>query len=137
MGLLADVDFKQTRDNARKVLSSYRRLQRITGRSKVDIKSPLITDMPKAQSHGNKAEDALVQFMDAEAQQNAIIAGLMALSLTSRMVLYYSFCDIDRWTNEEIGRNIGYSKRQVERIKKEALVEFAESFRHGRLIAYS
>ncbi|MDN6581061.1 MAG: autolysin, partial [Tetragenococcus koreensis] len=80
MGLLRDVDFFQTRRNARKCLAQYRRLQRITGKSKIDIKSPIITDMPKSPSQGNKSEDALIQHMDAEGELNAIIAGLMSLS---------------------------------------------------------
>lgn len=136
MGLLRDVDFFQTRTNARKCLAQYRRLQRITGKSKIDIKSPIITDMPKSPSQGNKAEDALIQHMDAEAEQSAIVSGLMSLRLTNRTVLYYTFCDRDQWTEDEIGRDIGYSRRQVNRIKKEALVEFAESYKHGKLIAF-
>jgi len=136
MGLLRDVDFNQTRTNARNVLSNYRQLQRITGRSKIDIKSPIITDMPKAQTNGNKAEDALLQIMDAEGELNAIVAGLMSLSLTSRTVLYYSFCDKERWTNDLIGMEIGYSERQVRRVKEDALIEFAEAYKKGKLISY-
>lgn len=135
MGLLRDVDFNQTRTNARNVLSNYRRLQRITGRSKIDIKSPIITDMPKAQTNGNKTEDALLQIMDAEGELNAIVAGLMSLSLTSRTVLYYSFCDKERWTNDLIGIEIGYSERQVRRVKEDALIEFAEAYKKGSLIS--
>lgn len=92
--------------------------------------------MPKSPSQGNKAEDALIQHMDAEAEQSAIVSGLMSLGLTNRTVLYYTFCDRDQWTEDEIGRDIGYSRRQVNRIKKEALVEFAESYKHGKLIAF-
>lgn len=136
MGLLRDVDFNQTRKNAVNTLKNYRRLQRITGRSKIDIKSPIITDMPKSPSQGNKAEDALLQHINAEGELNAIIAGLMSLSLTSRAVLYYSFCDKERWTNDLIGMEIGYSKRQVERLKSEALIEFAEAYKKGKLITY-
>ncbi|AYW46769.1 ArpU family phage packaging/lysis transcriptional regulator [Tetragenococcus koreensis] len=136
MGLLRDVDFNQTRENAKDTLANYRRLQRITGQSKIDIKSPIITDMPKAPSNGNKAEDALLQIVDAEGELNAIVAGLMALPLTSRAVLYYSFCDKERWTNDLIGMEIGYSERQVRRVKEDALTEFAEAYKKGKLISY-
>ena len=70
MNLLREVDFKQTRDNARNVLKNFRRLERIAGRSLIDIKSPVITDMPKVPSHGNKAEDAMIQLADAEANSS-------------------------------------------------------------------
>ncbi|MEK2534342.1 ArpU family phage packaging/lysis transcriptional regulator [Tetragenococcus halophilus] len=136
MGLLRDVDFFQTRRNARKCLAQYRRLQRITGKSKIDIKSPIITDMPKSPSQGNRAEDALIQHMDAEAEQSAIVSGLMSLGLTKRTILYLSFCDQERWTGDEISREIDYSRRQMNEFKNEALIEFAEAYRHGRLIAF-
>ncbi|MCF1614640.1 autolysin [Tetragenococcus koreensis] len=136
MGLLRDVDFNQTRENAKDTLANYRRLQRITGRSKIDIKSPIITDMPKSPSHGNKTEDALLQHINAEGELNAIVAGLMSLPLTSRAVLYYSFCDKERWTNDLIGIEIGYSERQVRRVKEDALIEFAEAYKKGKLISY-
>ena len=89
--LLKEVDFRQTKANARNVLKSFRRLERIAGRSLIDLKSPIITEMPKSQSHGNKTEDALVQLADAEAERDAILSALMALSLTSRQILHYSF----------------------------------------------
>ncbi|WP_318011144.1 ArpU family phage packaging/lysis transcriptional regulator, partial [Enterococcus faecalis] len=78
--LLKEVDFRQTKANARNVLKSFRRLERIAGRSLIDLKSPIITEMPKSQSHGNKTEDALVQLADAEAERDAILSALMALS---------------------------------------------------------
>ena len=78
MQLLREVDFKQTRCNARDVLKNFRRLERMAGRSLIDIKSPIITDMPKAPKHGNKAEDAIIQMMDIEAERDAILAALMA-----------------------------------------------------------
>lgn len=137
MALLKDVDFYQTRTNARKVLNNYRRLQRITGRDKIDLRSPIMTDMPKTPSRGNAAEDAMVQYMDAEGEQNAIVAALMALSLTNRTVLYYSFCDRSNWSNYELAQKVGYSDRQIRRIKQEALLEFAEAYKHGLLIAYT
>lgn len=137
MNLLREVNFKQTRDNARSVLKNFRRLERIAGRSLVDIKSPVITDMPKVPSHGNRAEDAMIQLADAETERNAILAALMALSLISRQILYYSFCDIEKHSNYEIGQLIcGYGEKNVEKLKSNALIEFAEAYKKGSLIAY-
>ncbi|EGP4701857.1 ArpU family phage packaging/lysis transcriptional regulator [Enterococcus lactis] len=136
MQLLREVDFKQTRCNARDVLKNFRRLERMAGRSLIDIKSPIITDMPKAPKHGNKAEDAIIQMMDIEAERDAILAALMSLGITSRQVLYYRYCAPDGYSNYKIGREIGYSERSVERLMSEALIEFAEAYKKGRLIAY-
>ncbi|WP_142428812.1 ArpU family phage packaging/lysis transcriptional regulator, partial [Enterococcus faecalis] len=110
--------------------------ERIAGRSLIDLKSPIITDMPKSQSHGNKAEDALVQLADAEAERDEILSALMALSLTSRQILHYSFCVQDHYSNYKIAREVGYSERSIQRMKSEALIEFAEAYRNGKIIAY-
>ncbi len=135
--LLREVDFKQTRCNARDVLKNFRRLERMAGRSLIDIKSPIITDMPKAPKYGNKAEDAIIQMMDIEAERDAILAALMALSLISRQILYYSFCDVNKHSNYEIGQLIrGYGEKNVEKLKSIALIEFAEAYKKGVLVQY-
>lgn len=137
MQLLRDVDFKQTRCNARDVLKNFRRLERMAGRSLIDIKSPIITDMPRSPKHGNKAEDALIQMMDIEAERDAILVALMSLSLISRQILYYSFCDVNKHSNYEIGQLIqGYGEKNVEKLKSNALIEFAEAYKKGSLIKY-
>jgi len=136
--LLKEVNFYQTRKNARNVLKHYRRLERIAGRSAIDVRSPIITDMPRGDKYGNSAEDAILQRMDAEAERDAIIAALMALSLISRQVLYYSFCDVEKHTNYEIGILInGYGEKNVEKLKSMALIEFAEAYQKGLLISYN
>ena len=132
-----EVDFNQTRKNARKVLSTYRRLERTVGRSSIDLRSPLITSMPKSPSYGNKAEDALVQRVDAEKERDAIVSALMRLSLISRQILYYSFCDVDKHSNAEIGDLIhGYGEKNVEKLKSIALIEFAEAYKGGKALSY-
>lgn len=136
MQLLKEVDFKQTRCNARDVLKNFRRLERMAGRSLIDIKSPIITDMPRTPSHGNKAEDALIQMMDIEAERDAILAALMALSINSRQILYYCYCVPENFSNYKISREVGYSERSIQRMKSEALIEFAEAYRHGKIITY-
>lgn len=135
MMLLKEVDFRATRRNARNVLKNYRRLERIAGRSKIDVRSPIITDMPKS-PRGNKSEDAIIQLMDAEAERDAIVSALLSLSIDSRQVLYYSFCTVDRYSNVGIARQMGYSVRTIEDYKATALIEFAEAYRKGKLIEY-
>lgn len=136
MQLLKEVDFKQTRENARSVLKNFRRLERIAGRSLIDVKSPIITDMPKAPKLGNSAENAIVQLLDAETERDAILAALMALSINSRQILYYCYCVPDNYSNYKISREVGYSERSIQRMKSEGLIEFAEAYKNGKLIAY-
>lgn len=136
MQLLKEVDFKQTRENARSVLKNFRRLERIAGRSLIDVKSPIITDMPKAPKLGNSAENAIVQLLDAETERDAILAALMALSINSRQILYYCYCVPDSYSNYKISREVGYSERSIQRMKSEGLIEFAEAYKNGKIIAY-
>lgn len=63
-------------------------------------------------------------------------SALMALSLTSRQILHYSFCVQDHYSNYKIAREVGYSERSIQRMKSEALIEFAEAYRNGKIIAY-
>ncbi|ETC91735.1 ArpU family transcriptional regulator, partial [Enterococcus faecalis PF3] len=70
------------------------------------------------------------------AERDAILSALMALSLTSRQILHYSFCVQDRYSNYKIAREVGYSERSIQRMKSEALIEFAEAYRNGKVIAY-
>lgn len=138
MQLLPAINKGKTRENARDVLKQYRKLNRIAGRSPVDLKSPIITDMPKARVAANGPQDAFLEFMDAEAERNAIVAALMALPLISRQVLYYSYCDCDRHTNYEIGILVGhYSDKNIEKLKAIALIEFAEAYKKGKLLKYA
>lgn len=136
IALLREVDFYQTKCNARKVLKKYRKWNRIAGKSNIDIKSPIMSDMPKGDRWGNKVEDGMIQFMEAEAERDAILAALMALGITSRQVLYYRYCATDSYSNYKIAREIGYSERSVERLVSDALIEFAEAYRKGKLIEY-
>ena len=107
--LLKEVDFSKTRANARAVLKNFRRLDRIAGRSLVDVRSPIITDMPKGITHGNKAEDALIQMIDVEVER-AILTALMSLSIISRQILHYSFCVQDHYSNYKIARKLDIPK---------------------------
>ncbi|WP_029487095.1 ArpU family phage packaging/lysis transcriptional regulator [Enterococcus gallinarum] len=136
MMLLREIDFRRTRQNAKSILRNYRRLERIAGRSKIDVRSPIITDMPKTPSNGNKSEDAIIQMMDAEAKRDAIVVALLALGIDSRQVLYYSYCTVDRYSNVGIAQQMGCSVRTIEDYKATALIEFAEAYRKGKLIAY-
>lgn len=134
--LLREIDFRRTRQNAKSILGNYRRLERIAGRSKIDVRSPIITDMPKTPNNGNKSEDAIIQMMDAEAERDAIVVALLALGIDSRQVLYYSYCTVDRYSNVGIAQQMGYSVRTIEDYKATALIEFAEAYRKGKLIEY-
>ena len=134
MELLPEIDKKEIKREARAVLSRYRSLNRIASRAPIDIKSPIITDMPIGGGAQNKSQDAFLERIDAEIERDAIIAALAKLGLASRQILYYSFCDTEKRSNYEIGRLMnGYSEKNIEKLKSIALFEFAEAYRKGKI----
>lgn len=134
MTLVPEINKKETKKNARAVLSQYRRLNRIAERAPIDLKSPIITDMPRSGAK-NGSQDAFLESIDAEIERDAIVAALAKLGLVSRQILYYSFCDAEKRSNYEIGRLLSYSDKNIEKLKAIALLEFAEAYKKGKLTA--
>lgn len=135
MELLPKIDKKETKKQARAVLSQYRQLNRIASRMPIDIKSPIITDMPRGGGAQNKSQDAFLEWIDAEIERDAIVAALSKLKLVSRQILYYSFCEAEKRSNYEIGRLMSYSEKNIEKLKSVALLEFADAYRKGKCLA--
>ena len=135
MTLVPEINKKETKKNARAVLSQYRRLNRIAERAPIDLKSPIITDMPRSGAK-NGSQDAFLEWIDAEIERDAIVAALAKLGLVSRQILYYSFCDLEKRSNYEIGKLIGgYGDKNIEKLKAIALIEFADAYKKGKLMA--
>ncbi|MCS8593092.1 ArpU family phage packaging/lysis transcriptional regulator [Enterococcus faecium] len=126
--MIKEADIKQTKENARAILRQYRSLQRKADRSPIDIRSPFIDDMPKEPSKGNLLEDAIIQNMESKEKLKSIEYALSRLGLISRQTLYYTYCVRDSMTNDEIADNLGVATRTFNRMKSEALLEFADVF---------
>ncbi|ALS01090.1 hypothetical protein ATZ33_06825 [Enterococcus silesiacus] len=60
MTLIPELDYKQTKDNARSTLKKCRSWQRMSGIS-VSLESPVITDMPRNTSNTNKLERKMIK----------------------------------------------------------------------------
>lgn len=84
--------------------------------------------MPKAPSKGNLLEDAIIQNMESKEKLKSIEYALGRLGLISRQTLYYTYCVRDSMTNDEIADNLGVATRTLNRMKSEALLEFADVF---------
>jgi len=126
--MIKEADIKQTKENARAILRQYRSLQRKADRSPIDIRSPFIDDMPKSPSKGNPLEDAIIQNIESKEKLKSIEYALSRLGLISRQTLYYTYCVRDSMTNDEIADNLGVATRTLNRMKSEALLEFADVF---------
>lgn len=137
MVLVPKINRKQTKLNARKVLKQTRKLARMAGRPIVDLKSPVITDMPRGGNLDNMIELTIVNRTTADNELKAIERALGSLCFINRQILYYSYCDVEYHSNYEISLLVGgYSEKNIERLKSNALVEFAEAYKNGELLRY-
>lgn len=135
MELFKDIDTKETKLRAKRVLATYRRLSRIAGQDEINLRSPIITDMPRTpSSYTNKSEDATCIRIDAENELRAIDTAISRVSQISKEIISMTFCENDKLTAFAIGMEIGYSERSVKDLKAQALLEFADVYRGGKLI---
>lgn len=161
MTLLTEIDYKLTRRNARDVLKNCRGLQRRYG-VKVSLQSPVLTDMPRNSSNRNNVEHLMIKRFEritkAHQEKNksdamklqSIVNALQSLSDISRDILYYSYCVADPYSIVKLSHTIrvykvdeygtvseiNYSIKNIEKLKAQALIEFAEAYQYEDLIAY-
>ncbi|EAD0738604.1 autolysin [Listeria monocytogenes] len=135
MHLFPEIDKRKTKMNARKVLSHYRKWERIAGRPKIDIRSPLITDMPRTLGVSlNKTEDSILERLVAEMERDAILRALAVLPLRSRKILFMTYCEPEKASVYEISKILKYSEIAIKKYRAIALIEFAEAYKHGELL---
>lgn len=161
MTLLSELDYKQTRDNARDVLKSCRSLQRRSG-VVVALESPVLSDMPRHHSNRNNTEHSMIKSLelvnkgyinmlaDERKKLQAIVSALKSLSDVSQSILYYSYCVanpsstiklsrmIKVYREDELGNLevLHYSVKNIEKLKASALIEFAEAYHYENLLAF-
>lgn len=162
MTLVPEIDEKATKAKAREVLKKCRSLQRITGISVDSIRSPEFSDMPKSPSNRNNTEYQMIHKLRNVSSQDIgktkaftlkiidITKALNALSDISCKILEYSYCEKNSYSNAKIAKilevykerefgqveQIEYSVKNIENLKAQALLEFAEAYRGGELLIY-
>lgn len=161
MTLIPELDYKQTRDNARNILKSCRSLQRRSGMT-VTLQSPVLSDMPRNQSNRNNVEHGTIKKLEKMTKWHiedsresrykiqSIVSALKSLPEVSRNILYYSYCVANPYSVVKLSntikiyregehgciQDITYSPKSIERLKSDALIEFAEAYRCGELLMY-
>lgn len=134
--LLPELDKQKCRDNAREVLKQYRRKARIAGQPLSNLKSPVVTDMPRSDSYGNRVENVYVKGADAAIDLAKIENAVYLLCQTSFETLYYTYMTLDRHPDYAIAGEMGVSLSAFKKYRNEALIEFLEAYEHGKLLCY-
>ncbi|EGO5065365.1 hypothetical protein H6228_001271 [Enterococcus faecalis] len=159
MTLLSEIDYKKTKNNVRQLLKKCRSLQRMSG-VQVHLQSPVLSDMPRYHSNRNNVEASMIHlFRDVSKksmdeakrcrkQVEAIEKTLQLLPDVSREILYYSYCAPNYYSMAKLSRTIKvyrenefgqveeitYSIKNIEKLKDNALIEFAEAYHYENLI---
>lgn len=137
MTLIPEIDEQASRDNARSLLKQFRRLARMAGRPLIDVKSPTITDMPKAHPFGNGIEIKMTDTFDAQGEVDTILRAMALLNPESFWVLYYSYCTPEVLTGFEIADRLNVDNdKVVDYMKRKALLQFAEAYPNQTLLQF-
>lgn len=139
MFLLPEYNLSKCRSNVRPILKQYRRLSRIAGRPLTDLKSPTISDMPRAQSYDNNVEKSNVDVVSAMMEVEEIDRAVKNLSYECFEVIYYTYLSKEFHTNLEIAALVFGSlnaNKTVERRQQEGLIQFCESYKNGNLLVF-
>lgn len=161
MMLLPELDYKKTKDNVRQLLKECRSMQR-RGGIQIYLESPVISDMPRHQSNRNNVEHKMIKRVENISKETieanryywskirSISVTLKLLSDVSREILYYSYCVTNPYSMVKLSQTIKvyreneqgqvetiqYSVKNIEKLKDNALIEFAEAYYFENLLVY-
>ena len=141
MALIKEIDERTCRENARSELKQYRILARMANVKLDDIKSPVITDMPKAPSSGNRVEASLIKRIarteDAYREMKKIDRTLDLISFRSEWLLRFTYCMPEELQLWEVAERLKVDNAKVvSYLKQIALLEFAEAYPNQVLMAW-
>lgn len=106
--------------------NDYKKLLRMAGVHGSFIKSPVISDEPKAPSFGNKGEEKLVKRLYAQETLVCVSRAINVLSYESKQILIGVYADNKNvWDMCDL---IGCERARYQTKKRKAENEFADSF---------
>lgn len=109
------------------------RLMRIAGKRLSDLQSPVMSGMLRSSSYSNKAEDQIVNRLDAESELQEILRAISWLKTDERHLLIDRYFDVEEPNDIMVAYSMNLDERQYYRLKNKALREFAESYMNGSL----
>lgn len=122
-----DVDTISTAANVRQFFKKdYPKLLRMAGVNSSYVKSPVITDEPKAPSFGNNLEERIVKRVYAQETLERVIEALNAIRDESKQILIGVYADNKNvWDMCDL---VGCERAQYQAKKRKAENEFADAF---------
>lgn len=129
-----DIDTKATASNVRRFLThDLSRYLSLAGAQRTNLKSPLISGMPKAAPAGNATEDHFLDVVTAERVVNCVKLAIAGCTLVSKQILTYRY--LDGQEDWQVAKRLDYSYSRYKDLKRFALCEFAGRYRHQTMKA--
>lgn len=136
--MFLNINDKESIKRAKKVLNSFRRLDRIA-RASYSLKSSANyqqTMNKGTRQRGADHEKHLLKVLEAEQERDMIKQTVESLDEPYKSLLVLKFCQRDKWFDWQIYERLGYEKSRFYELQKEALSMFAEIYDSGRLLVY-
>jgi ArpU family phage transcriptional regulator len=133
--LVNELNERQTKTNAKKILRMFRQLERQAGK-RIQLQSPKLNDMPKSQLTSEVFGDRSARKADAEKECQEIIAALHQLDQKEREVLELTYFAPKKYSRFQIAQQMKYSESRIKQIKGDAYIQFAYAYKNGELLEW-
>lgn len=127
MVFLPKIEIKKTEDKVERYLEEeFPRLVVQAGYSMLEVQSPKFDSVGSSGSVRNSMEDRIVGHFDAQPKVIQTVNAINRCPKISKKILWSLY--VKEMSNREAQLSIGYSRSQYGKLKKRALLWFADSF---------
>ncbi|ANJ69026.1 ArpU family phage packaging/lysis transcriptional regulator [Latilactobacillus curvatus] len=130
-----DIDEDKSRQQADKLLKQYWRIKHIST-STSSLKSPSYSHTPKSFSSDNAIEKRAVKTLEVRQTLEYIDVALSKLTVINRELLKMQYLSAGKLTMAYICGELGITASSFKKHKKQALLEFAESYPSEGLLIF-
>jgi len=130
-----DIDEDKSRQQADELLTQYWRLKHVVI-STSSLRSPSYSHTPKSFSGGNATEKRAIKTLEARQTLEYIDVALSKLTVINRELLKMQYLSAGKLTMAYICGELGITASSFKKHKKQALLEFAESYPSEGLLIF-
>jgi ArpU family phage transcriptional regulator len=107
---------------------TFPRMVRTAGRNITDLKSPVISDMPKGDATGNTAESTITRRMVATQIVEQTRQAISHCDYRSQQIMQMLYLSGSKYYDYQVQEKIGYQETQYFYYKNKALLSFADAY---------
>lgn len=127
MGILPFIDKRQTANNVRNFFTKeFPRLVTRSGYSMNQLQSSKLSSMPSSKTVVNNVELAMINHINADEIVKSVVDAINACPTNYSRILRLSY--IDELRDVDVLEQVPYERAQFYRMKRKALLYFADSF---------